>query len=101
MTVSKEQDVEESIFSHLPDGLRHPVLEPNHIVFPITYMFTDFLTEDGGSGVVGIEVHVIRIDVARSSIVHNDCRACRSVCLPIAVWFDAFEPGRVRLNIVD
>lgn len=64
----------------------------NHVVLPVSHVITNLLTEDGIPLIVRVEVHVVGIDIARTLVIHNDCRACRPVGLTISVWLHSSEP---------
>ena len=84
-----------------PDGLRYSTEEPNHIMFPVPDMITDFLPQYPGSLVVRIEIHVERINVTCAMIVDYDSAAGGSRGLASAIWLDAVKPGRISSDIVD
>lgn len=87
--------------STIPYCFGDTVFETYHVVLPVTHMVADFLTKDRVPLVVGIEVHVECINVARAAVIDNDCTACRAIRLTIAVWFHTIKPRRIFSDVVD
>ena len=84
-----------------PDGLRHPIQEADHVVFPIPDVVADFLPQYRVPLVVRIEVHVECINVACTMVVDDDRAASGSVCFASAVRLEAVEPGRIGSDVID
>jgi hypothetical protein len=56
--------------------------------------------EDFAAPVVGVEVHVECVNIAVALVVDDDGRRHGVVCLSLGVGFGAFDPGRVRGDVV-
>lgn len=70
----------------VPDLLGSAVLEPDHVVLPISNVIAEFLEEHRVAEVVGIEIHVEDVHQSGSMVVDNDRGAGCAVGLPGRVW---------------
>lgn len=97
----------------------HSILEANHIVLPILHekvspgyakelgrgtdadMIINVLLKHLTAPVECVKVHIESIDLAVSTIIHNDGCASSTVCLSSTIRLNTVEPCRVRGNIID
>ena len=75
-----------------PHSLRLAVQESDHGVLPVSHMIIDISAQNGRPIVEGVEVHVERIDISTSVIIHYNSRTYSPVRFPGGVWLDAFQP---------
>lgn len=85
----------------IPDGLRSPVFEANHVMFPVANMVSDSLTENRRPIIVCIKIHINCVNVTGTVIVDNYRGADSSVCLAIAIRFDTLKPLWIRGYIIE
>ena len=75
-----------------PHSLRLAVQEPDHGVLPVSHMIVDISAKNRRPVVEGVEVHVKRIDMSTSVIIHDNSRTYSSIRFPRGIWLDPFQP---------
>lgn len=84
----------------IPERLRLPILESNHVMLPIANVIPNLLAKISWAPIKSVEVHVEHVGVAISFLIDDDCGADGSRCPSRTVWLDPFEPSRIRGDIV-
>ena len=83
-----------------PHSLRRAIQESHHGVFPISHMITNILLKNRRPIIKGVEVHIERVDMTITVIVHDDSSAHSAIGLARGIWLHSFQPCRVGSNVV-
>ena len=76
----------------VPYSRRLAVLEPNHVVLPVSNMITKFVEEYGIAEIIGIEVHIESVNEAGAMVVYDYRTALCAIRPSVRVGDYTVEP---------